>query len=796
MLRVIITVLFAAASAYGQFGGGTATFSGATDPAQCNPRTSRLFRNTTSNTTKYCSTTNTWTAVSSGTGFTGIGTTLPATCTVGEVYFKSDATAGQNIYECAATNTWTQQLNSGAGGASTALDNLASVSINDHLLFQTAKDIGSAAAPARNLYLSGGISTGATPPTITFGTGGAWAPAEGTAISAGCPAVGVDCLYADSTAHAVLASFNNDTASRLARYSDKLSALSATTSAELATVLSDESGASGGFLRAGRTLTCGVGITGCGDLSADRTLVVDLSTLVGNQTLWDGSQASRTLTLNVSGTDSVVTVSSGVINVSTGALQVGGAAVLVSGGNAGTPSAINLGSGIALPVATGIAGLGTGVATALAANVSGSGAICLASGSSCSSAGGGGVISYSAPGLTLTANTYYAPPGGGGVPSTTEANSQVKSPAAGTVANFQVTVSAAPGTGNSYTFTWRLAGADQTLTCAIADTATTCTDTTHSFNVSTGDLVDVKLVSAGTIITTPMVSWLASWGTSSVGVTSVGFTGGLISVATATTTPALTVAGTSGGVPCFSSASTWTSSAALAANALVIGGGAGVCPSTTTTGTGVLTFLGTPSSTNLISAVTDETGSGALVFANTPTLVNPAIGAATGTSLVLSGSLTSNALTSTRVPIIGASGILADDADFTFATDTATITKIVATTSLTVAGAAITNNIVQNSQSAAYTTVIGDAGKHILHPTADNNARTFTIDSNANVAYAVGTTITFVNQINTLSIAITSDTLQLAGSATTGTRTLAAGGIATAIKITSTLWLINGTGLT
>ena len=97
-------------------------------------------------------------------------------------------------------------------------------------------------------------------------------------------------------------------------------------------------------------------------------------------------------------------------------------------------------------------------------------------------------------------------------------------------------------------------------------------------------------------------------------VTSVGFTGGLISVATPTTTPALTVAGTSGGIPYFSSSSTWASSAALAANALVIGGGAGVAPATTTTASGVLTFLGTPSSANLRSALTDELGTGAALF--------------------------------------------------------------------------------------------------------------------------------------------------------------------------------------
>lgn len=103
--------------------------------------------------------------------------------------------------------------------------------------------------------------------------------------------------------------------------------------------------------------------------------------------------------------------------------------------------------------------------------------------------------------------------------------------------------------------------------------------------------------------------------------------------------------------------------------------------------------------------------------------------------------------------------------------------------------------ITQNSQSAAYTLVLTDAGKHILHPTADNNARTFTINSNANVAYPVGTVITFVNQINTLTIAITSDTMTLAGTSTTGSRTLAVNGMATALKVSTTGWIISGTGL-
>lgn len=108
------------------------------------------------------------------------------------------------------------------------------------------------------------------------------------------------------------------------------------------------------------------------------------------------------------------------------------------------------------------------------------------------------------------------------------------------------------------------------------------------------------------------------------------------------------------------------------------------------------------------------------------------------------------------------------------------------------------STIPQNSQSAAYTLVAGDAGGHIFHPSADTTARIWTIPANASVAYAIGTAITFVNQngAGAITIAITTDTMRLAGAGTTGSRTLAANGIATAIKVTATEWLISGTNLT
>lgn len=147
------------------------------------------------------------------------------------------------------------------------------------------------------------------------------------------------------------------------------------------------------------------------------------------------------------------------------------------------------------------------------------------------------------------------------------------------------------------------------------------------------------------------------------------------------------------------------------------------------------------------------TGSGSVVLATSPTLVTPVLG--TPTSGTLSGCTVDGT----------------DSVGF--------------------------RNIPINSQSAAYTTVLSDSGKVIFHPSTDANARTFTIDSNANVAYPLGTAITFINMTSqVVTIAITSDTMYLAGTGSTGSRSLAQYGIATAIKMTSTTWLISGNGVT
>lgn len=181
-------------------------------------------------------------------------------------------------------------------------------------------------------------------------------------------------------------------------------------------------------------------------------------------------------------------------------------------------------------------------------------------------------------------------------------------------------------------------------------------------NAALNALLPSQTGNAGRYLTTngTNTSWVAL---SALGtVTSVSWTGGIVSIANPTTTPAFTIAGTSGGIPYFSSGTTWTSSAVLAANALMVGGGAGVAPSTITTGSGVVTALGV----GIGNAGAFVTNGGALGTPSSGTVTNLTgtasinINGTVGATTANSGSFTSITATSK-----GNAGVFATNAGLT-----------------------------------------------------------------------------------------------------------------------------------
>ena len=98
----------------------------------------------------------------------------------------------------------------------------------------------------------------------------------------------------------------------------------------------------------------------------------------------------------------------------------------------------------------------------------------------------------------------------------------------------------------------------------------------------------------------------------------------------------------------------------------------------------------------------------------------------------------------------------------------------------------------QNAQSTPYTLTIADQGRHI-YLTGTGNV---TIPSNVSVPFPIGAAITVINATGgNTNVGIASDTMYLAGSGTTGTRVLNNYAMATVLKVASTTWFINGSGV-
>lgn len=100
----------------------------------------------------------------------------------------------------------------------------------------------------------------------------------------------------------------------------------------------------------------------------------------------------------------------------------------------------------------------------------------------------------------------------------------------------------------------------------------------------------------------------------------------------------------------------------------------------------------------------------------------------------------------------------------------------------------------QNTQTTSYTLALSDRGKSIV---MNGTSLTLTIPANASIAFPPGATIVGVNKNATaLTVAITTDTLVLAGTSTTGSRSVATNGLFTLYKSLTGEWLISGSGVT